>query len=166
MAHPETVPLHDILWHLDEALAADDADEAARRVGALALWVARAQHPEREAVRVLLSLVADDHDIVPAPVTVEARLVEAGWMAPGEDPVVAVDRALTKTREVERALEDRVLELEGRYVAAARTANVLAGVSAFLLGGLVITLLVSTGVVEVNWMDPPTLEEGQDDAAD
>ena len=155
------MPLHDILWHLDEALGADERSEVSRRLGQLALWVARVQHPEREAVRVLLSVLADDGELVPAPVTVEARLVEAGWMAVGEDPVVAVERALTKTSEVERALEDQLRELEGRYLAAARTANVLAAVSAFLLGGLVITLLVTTGMVEVDWMDPPSLEEDE-----
>jgi len=159
VGHPETVPLHDILWHLDQALADADTEAVPVQLGRLSRWVARVAHPELPAVKVLLGVLADDGALLPEAMSVEDLLAARGLMAQHDDPVAAIERCLAQHAEVERTLEVRIRELEQAYLGAARTANVLAGVGALLLGGVVVLLLVSTGVIEVRWMDAPTLEE-------
>ena len=160
--HPESVPLFDALFYLRDALAEGDEAEARAQIATLRRQLERSQHPLRASIAATLDgFERTAVEVARAPADTPVAVLEAmGVPIYDGDVPESMRRFVRREREQRRALQDRARWLESRYAQAVRTANVLSVVSTVLGGLVVVVLLVAMGVVEVEWMEPGSMEEG------
>ena len=152
----ETLPIHDALYHLQDAQEEGSVSAARRQLLELRTLLDEGAHPQKRRLEELLALFSGTEAAVgpPRPPSVEEVLEDLGIPLLDGDLPAALRRYSRREAEIRRALSDRVEYLEHRFRAAARAANLLSGASVVLGGLLVIVLLVAMDVIEIEWMEP------------
>lgn len=159
--HPETIPIHDALYHLRSAMDGGDVSAAHAQLKALGALVDGGLHPDRHRLAELIKRFRGTavEAGVPRRPTAEQTLEELGVAVIDGDVPGAIKRFVDREAELRRAIEDRLGELEARHSRAVMTSNLLSVVSVVLAGLLLATGAVALDLVEIQWMEPATWDE-------
>jgi len=157
-ALPSTMPLHDVLYRLsDMDMVSEEVEQALRELERMCQ--AHRIHP---AVPTLIDVLSGWVS-VPA-LTLEDVLDANGGLVDGTNPIVEVQRRLTRARETDVVLRRRIEQLEQENRSKARLSNGLAGVGAMLLIFTILGWLAATEQVLVPWTPPQEIPSEHKDA--
>ncbi len=159
--HPETVPIHDALYHLRAAMVEGDLCAALEQLAALRDLLDGSRHPDRlQLIELISSFDGTDLELAaPREPTATEALEALGIAVIDGDVPAAIRRFVARELDLRRVLEQRLEELERRYRRVAITSNVLSVVSAVLAGLLLATGAVALDLIEIRWMEPPSWDE-------
>ncbi len=159
--HPETVPIHDALYHLRDAMSEGDTCAARDQLSALRALLDGSRHPDRlRLIELIRSFDGTDLELAaPREPTAAETLEGLGIPVIDGDVSAAIRRVVARELELRRVLELRLEELEQRYRRVLIASNVLSVVSAVLAGLLLATGAVALDLIDIRWMDPPSLDE-------